>query len=74
MKKLNVRQFCLALLMTASLSSYLYLHNAALETPPDDIVEEQIIEDAAPTMYLPDVALAKKFIEVSKVLLHPFKE
>jgi len=71
MKNLNTRTVLLTLLVIASLSSYIFLQTESSKVTSDNIEEIEMDNKDQSHIYLPDVELVKKVIQVSKALLHP---
>ncbi len=74
MKKINTRTVLVALLMVASLCSYIYLNTVEFSTESASAVqteeeESEMFSDTPQEMVLPDVQLLRKVIESGKRLL-----
>lgn len=75
MKKENTRTILIALLIAASLGSYIFLNTRSSNvetTPSTELAKENAVEeevDGQQEIILPDVRLLKKAIETGKKLL-----
>lgn len=78
MKKQTARTVLVALVVLASLVSYIYLNTVAVNTPKDTSTEYQLMENEEEALedgvtntklLLPEVALIKKVIETGKSLI-----
>ncbi len=74
MKKYNFRSLIWAFLITASLGSYLYLHSVAVKeygTCPSAIhLNEDGFEGKKESrVFLPDIALVKKLVNITKIVI-----
>lgn len=78
MKKQTARTVLVALVVLASLVSYIYLNTVELDTTTQDATqyqlmesEEELEEDAVTStrMLLPEVALIKKVLETGRSLI-----
>lgn len=71
MKNTKIRTFLTIMLVSASLSSYIYLNNASADINNNMGVKETIEQKESSTLALPDVALLKKAIK--KMIFKPFQ-
>ena len=78
MKKVNYRSIFFVFVAALSLSCYLFLHSVQNELKAEAVVETEFIEveesESASEVFMPDVELVKKVLEVSKAILHPFSK
>ncbi len=75
MKKSHLRNISWALLLSISLSAYLYLINEPTEQYQDYYVEQSTPESEELDvennwLLLPDVALVKEIIQMTRMILH----
>lgn len=76
MKKVNIRSVFMALIMVASLASYIFLSSIQTDLLEETAIELESVqvEESASEIFMPDVELVKKAIEVGKAVFHPFAE
>ena len=74
MKNLNARTVLLSLLIIASLSSYIFLQTESVKIVSENIEIIEAEKTEKSQIYLPDVEMVKKVIQLTKTFLHPFQE
>ena len=76
MKKVNYRSIIMAVLMVASLSSYIYLTSVKFSNKADIGIEFKIddAKEKEAEIYMPDVELVKKIFSIGKAVMHPFSK
>lgn len=74
MKRLNIRSIIWTLLIGASLASYIYLNSKSTNyeqsfSQQNDKLEAEEEREASSAIFLPDVALVKKILNITKIVL-----
>jgi len=76
MKKVNYRSIFMVLLVAASLASYTFLSSVQTNILKETKAEIESVEVKEPSskLFMPDVELMKKVLEISKAVFHPFSD